>query len=259
MCLILIACGIVRDRPLVILANRDEFYARPSAPVAFRPELPGVLAGRDLQDGGAWLGVTRTGRFAAVTNYRDPRNLRSGVPSRGGLVCDFLRSDCRPEDYRETLRREGHRYNGFNLVFGTLDALSYTSNRGAGAVLSPGLYGLSNALLETPWPKVRRIKELFAAAENGTTGSAVERWFAILRDELRPDVETLPDTGVGREWESILSPLFIRSAVYGTRSSTVLWWDRDGAVHLEERVYDARPDPWVTSRACFRLRPPEDL
>jgi uncharacterized protein with NRDE domain len=160
MCLILFAHGAGEDFPLVLAANRDEFYERPTAPAAFWTEAPHVLAGRDLQAGGSWLGVTRTGRWAALTNYRDPPTSRPGRPSRGMLVSDFLTGSATPEQYLAAVAADAERYDGFNLLVGDPSGVHYFGNRmadgGEPSRLEPGVYGLSNHLLDTPWPKVAR-------------------------------------------------------------------------------------------------------
>ena len=165
MCLILFAHRVHPAYPLVVAANRDEWFRRPTAPAAFWPDAPEVFAGRDLEQRGTWLGVTRRGRFAALTNYRDPGSNRPDAPSRGALVSAFLRSQAPPMAYLERLRDESARYNGFSLLAGDRDTLGYFSNReGEIRELAPGLYGLSNSLLDVAWPKVESGKSRLAAA-----------------------------------------------------------------------------------------------
>ncbi|HXH01972.1 MAG TPA: NRDE family protein [Candidatus Competibacteraceae bacterium] len=237
MCLILFAWRTHPEYPLVLAANRDEFYARPTAPMDFWGEAPHLLAGRDLREGGTWFGVTRDGRMAAVTNYRDPSQVRSGAPSRGRLVSDYLLGEHGAEDYLRHLQEQASAYNGFNLLLGEGGALHYYSNHGTEPRrLAPGVYGLSNHLLDTPWPKVRRGKEALAAWLDAAIPDP-EALLALLADDtLAADAE-LPRTGVSLEWERRLSPIFIRSADYGTRSSTVLLRDRRGRVRVWERNY----------------------
>ncbi|MHC4829094.1 MAG: NRDE family protein [Planctomycetota bacterium] len=238
MCLILFSWQTHPEYPLVVLANRDEFYDRPAAHADWWEDAPSIWAGRDLEAGGTWMGVTREGRFAALTNYREPGKTKPDAPSRGELVADFLRSEASPEAHLPALRASGAACNGFNLLFGVGERLGYHSNRGAESVgLSPGIYGLSNHLLDTPWPKVRRGKEGLAdvlRAADGPEG-ILENAFALLSDaSVAPDVE-LPDTGVGLELERLLSPMHIESSLYGTRASTVLIRNRAGRFWLEER------------------------
>lgn len=249
MCLILLAWKMDDRFPLVLAANRDEFYDRPSAPAAFWEEQPDLLAGRDLREGGTWLGITRTGRLAALANYRDPASVKAGAPSRGRLVGDYLRGSERPESYLDRIAPAGS-FNGFNLLVGNPDELFCFSNRGGRRRVEPGLHGLSNRLLDTPWPKVARGKAALGALL--TQQWTPESLLALLADRSRPADESLPDTGVGLEWERILSPSFIVSPVYGTRSSTVLLVDRGGEVTFIERVFNGGADP-RTVRFSFQI------
>ncbi len=188
------------------------------------------------------MGVSRDGRFAAVTNFREPERVVDGAPSRGFLVLDFLTGNSSPREYLESVARKGSAYNGFNLLAGDADRLLYYSNRqGEVAAVSPGVHALSNHLLDTPWPKATRGKRLFSKAisENEPGSGLSEKLFSVLRDDLRPPDRLLPDTGVSLEWERILSPLFVASPVYGTRSSAVLLWDRNGNLEFTERTYPA--------------------
>ncbi len=253
MCLILFAYGIHPRYRLILAANRDEFYARPSAAAAFWDDAPNLLAGRDLQDGGTWLGITRRGRFAALTNYRDPASLRAEAPSRGRLVGDYLRGRAAPADYLDEIRSGAHAYNGFNLLVGDAHSLHWFSNRGRSVSLSPGLYGLSNHLLDTPWPKVERGKAGLAALLDRGGDPEAEDMLTLLADRTRPADADLPDTGVGLEWERVLSSIFITSPVYGTRSSTVLKVGRNGDVAFWERNYNGRSEAWMTSECTFRV------
>jgi uncharacterized protein with NRDE domain len=246
MCLILFAWKVDEDYPLVMAANRDEFYERPSAPAAFWEEAPNLLAGRDLREGGTWLGVTTEGRLAALTNYRDPASLKIGAPSRGRLVSDYLRGREIPEAYLQRIAPDADRFNGFNLLVGDPDDLFCYSNRGGRQRLGPGIYGLSNRLLDAPWPKVERGKTALSALLKEKKGLSPERLFALLADRNRSPDDRLPDTGVGLAWERVLSPLFIESPVYGTRSSTVLLIDRRGEVTFTERVFNGGGEPWTT-------------
>jgi uncharacterized protein with NRDE domain len=238
MCLILIACQVHPRYPLILAANRDEFYQRPTAAAAFWPDAPQILAGRDLVRQGTWLGITRSGRFAALTNYRDPHAARRNAPSRGELVSEFLRSEIRAEDYLERLRAETPAYNGYNLLFGNQDGLYCYSNKSGEAVrLAPGFHGLSNHLLDTPWPKVVRGKETLAKVV-GNSDFFREDLFAILADRTPAADELLPDTGVGLARERMLSSIFITSERYGTRSSTVLLIDANRQVSFSERSFN---------------------
>jgi uncharacterized protein with NRDE domain len=252
MCLILFAHRAHPRYRLVVAANRDEWFGRPTAPAAFWSDVPAVLAGRDLAANGTWLGVTRAGRFAALTNFRDPARNRPDAPSRGALVRAFLASEVDPGAYLCALQGEADRYNGFSLLVGDRAALHYFSNRdGAVRALPPGIYGLANELLDAPWPKVRTGKARLAACLDGEVDA--DALLEMLDDtQAAPDGE-LPRTGVTLEWERQLSPLRIRAADYGTRSSTVLLVAHDGEVAFLERSFDASGAASGVVRERFRL------
>jgi uncharacterized protein with NRDE domain len=233
MCLILIAHGAHPDYPLVIAANRDEYYRRPTAEAAFWQDQPHILAGRDLECMGTWLGVTRDGRFAAITNFRDPHGRNTDAPSRGRLVSAFLASDLDPRAYLEQVKRHASMYNGFNLLLGDVDEVLYFSNRTASVqALSPGIHGLSNHLLDTPWPKVERGKRRLHAAMTGDPSA--EALLDLLHDREPANEGELPDTGVGLDLERALSPALIVSPDYGTRASTTVLFGKDGNVSFTE-------------------------
>jgi uncharacterized protein with NRDE domain len=256
MCLIAFALDAHPAYRLVVAANRDEFYARPTAPADWWAEAPDVLAGRDLREGGTWMGVTRAGRFAAVTNYRDPGLFQKpDAPSRGALVADFLRGSAAAEAYAHDLARRAAEYNGFNLLVGDDAGLFYVSNRTEGVRrLEPGVYGLSNALLDTPWPKVVRAKKAMADVLTAAEGDALDApLWEVLADRVIAADDSLPDTGVGAERERLLSAPFIRTDVYGTRASSVLTIARNGEVRLVERSVVPGQDGWTESRHAFRI------
>lgn len=236
MCLILLAWQAHPDYPLVVAANRDEFFSRRTAAADFWNDAPDVLAGRDLEAGGTWLGVARNGRFAALTNFRDPARNKQGAPSRGELVSRFLTGEQTPEAYLLELESAAERYNGFNLVFGDPGGLWCFSNCGEGEKpLLPGVYGLSNHLLDTPWPKVARGKSALHDALGALPDE--QPLFALLRDDsIAPD-EALPRTGVSLEWERLLSAAFVRSPAYGTRSATVVLADAAGNMRFIEQTF----------------------
>ncbi|HTV95359.1 MAG TPA: NRDE family protein [Steroidobacteraceae bacterium] len=238
MCLILLVWRAHPDFPCVLAANRDEFHDRASAAADWWPGSAGILAGRDLQAGGTWLGVTRRGRFAALTNFRDGGARRADAPSRGALVSELLESGRSVESSVRHLQRVGGDYNPFNAIFSDGVRLGiYESARGEGRELGPGIFGLSNHLLDTPWPKVRNAKSALAAAlADVQDDSAILR---LLRDERRaPDAE-LPRTGASLEWERLLSSAFVRAEDYGTRCSTVLRIDAKGHAEFTEWTWDA--------------------
>jgi len=253
MCLILVAWRNHPEYPLVVAANRDEFYKRPTAPAAFWPDHPQLLAGRDLAAGGAWMGVTRQGRFAALTNFRDPVRHQPQAPSRGRLVADFLTGDQAIDAYLDGL--DASACNGFNLLLGDgerLVAFSNVSNEGH--ELKPGIYGLSNALLDTPWPKVGAGKTALEAALDALPDE--QRLWALLRDDRTHPDDALPATGVPLEWERLLSAAFVRGADYGTRSSTVLIVSGGQRATFDEQTWLA--GGVAGGRTRFRFRQPSE-
>lgn len=251
MCLIFIAFKHHPKYKLIVAANRDEFYARKTAAAAYWQDHPDILGGRDLEAMGTWLGMTRKGRICMVTNFRDLRNIKAKAPSRGKLVTDFLLDKNSAEAYLVKLQPHAKEYNGFSVIAGTVDALFYLSNYKDGIIqLNSGLFGLSNHLLETPWPKVERGKR---AIQHLLKAPVVNEndLFAILSDETVGSDHELPDTGVGMELERLLSPAFIKSAGYGTRSSTVIMVDYNDNVAFHERVY--HPETSEFSFQSFRF------
>lgn len=245
MCLLLVALESHQTFRLVVAANRDEFYDRPAASAAFWPENPSILAGRDLEAGGTWLGVTLDGRFAALTNFREPGKHRTDAPSRGGLVEAFLKDQTSAVEYVETLSRRARSYNGFSLLVWDGHRLAYGSNRdSAGSrVLEPGIYGLSNGTLDEPWPKVTVAKKLLAGTLANHVQGLQKRLFALLGDQTEAPDDALPRTGLPVAWERALSPIFVTAGRHGTRCSTVLLLDAKGRAAFEERSFsfDGRP------------------
>jgi uncharacterized protein with NRDE domain len=233
MCLVLVVWHTHPQYPCLVAANRDEFHARPTAPAAWWPDHSQILAGRDLEAGGTWLGMTRTGRFAALTNYRDPEQRQAQALSRGALVTYMLESGVSVADGLAYLRAEGPRYNGFNIIFSDGERLGiFESTRGAGRELGPGIYGLSNHLLDTPWPKVQKAKSRLQAALSNITDTAP--LLALLRDDRPAPDAQLPQTGVSVEWERLLSSAFVRAQDYGTRCSTIIRIEAEGRAYFEE-------------------------
>ncbi len=238
MCLILLAYEVHPRYRLIVAANRDEFYDRPTQGATFWEDAPHVLAGRDLKQGGTWLAVTRRGRLGAVTNYRDPAAVRSRVRSRGMLVARFVLGKTPARAYLERVAQEKDAYNPFNLLVGDDTGLYWFSNRCHGIhAVSRGIHALCNHLLDTPWPKVRRGRHLFSEAIAGQGKPLEERLLSLLTDCRRPPDAELPDTGVGKPWERILSPIFIKSPAYGTRSSTVVLMEREGRIVFVEQTF----------------------
>ena len=233
MCLIVVGWRVDPSFPLVVAANRDEFHARPTAVANFWADAPEVIAGRDLEAGGTWLGITRGGRFAAVTNVREP-GAAKGLHSRGRLTQAFLEGRQSAADH--VGRIEMGDYSGFNLLVGDGQSLWYCSNRGTKPLeLAPGVYGLSNHLLDSPWPKLLTARQKFSQALTHLPDR--EPLFGILADdEIVPDSE-LPDSGIPLDWERRLSAIFVRAEGYGTRASTVVVQAADGSINFEERSF----------------------
>jgi uncharacterized protein with NRDE domain len=243
MCLIVFAWQVVPGAPLIAAANRDEFYDRPARAAGAWPEQPRVYAGRDLKGGGSWMGITQQGpngpRFAAVTNIRGPQERRTDAPSRGVLVADYLAGELSAAEYVARIADDGAEYNGFNLVLGDREHLIWYSNRGAGderngKQLAPGIYGISNGLLDAPWPKVVRTKAQFASLL--CQGAPEEAYFEMLADTTRASDLRLPDTGVTLDLERVLSAVCIETPGYGTRCSTVVKLYASAPAELHERV-----------------------
>ncbi len=239
MCLIVFAWQVVPGMPLIAAGNRDEFFDRPATPADWWDDHPQICAGRDLRGGGTWMGITRDGRFAAVTNVRAPSEKRDDAPSRGALVADYLSGRCGPQAYIEELSAHASRFNGFNLLVGDRDTLLWYSNKAEdddernGKPLSPGVYGISNGLLDTPWPKVVRTKAQFASLL--CQGAPADAYFEMLSDTTRASDCRLPKTGVSLEWERLLSAVCIQTPEYGTRASTVVQLPGSGEPVLHER------------------------
>jgi uncharacterized protein with NRDE domain len=238
MCIILFAFDCHPDYKFICAANRDEYYSRPTREASFW-ENKNILAGKDLVRGGTWLGITRSGRFAALTNYRDPSAFMPDALSRGLLVLSCLESsEPAPAIIRRVSKDDGA-YNGYNLLLGDMDGLYYHSNRlpGSEVHIEPGVHGLSNSLLDVPWPKVEKGKKRL---EDCVLSGNIEpeALFNILSDDEPAPDEELPHTGVSYRWEKILSSIFVKSEDYGTCSSTVLLVGRDGRVRFWERSYE---------------------
>lgn len=237
MCLILFAYKIHPKYKLMVAANRDEFYQRPTTPVHFWDDDPEILAGRDLEKMGTWMGMTKSGRFAALTNYRNPKEITEGKRSRGELVANALQYKGDIKEYMERLVRNNDSYPGYNLLAGDGDELYYYSNVGQKLIkVAPGIYGVSNHLLNTEWPKVQAGKEGLAAILNSNQEDYVEPLLTLLQKADQAPDERLPQTGVSLELERMLSSMFIKSEGYGTRSSTVLLMD-EKEIHYVERVF----------------------
>lgn len=240
MCTVFLAYKTVRDLPLIVAANRDEFYDRPSKPMHFWDDHQGVFAGRDLQANGTWLGLNQQGRFAVVTNFREPKQEDTGFQSRGQLPATFLTQSMDVATFGSLLDQERDQYRGYNLIFGSAhEGLYYYSNRDPKLQeLEPGIYGLSNHLLNTPWPKVEKGLSYLTQLGDTEPAWSSATLFALLNDTEQAPDDALPDTGVGLGWERLLSATFIETFSYGTRNSTMLRFSADQKVDVEEWVYE---------------------
>lgn len=252
MCLIALAWQADSRHRLLVAANRDEWRERPTGAAAWWPDHPEILAGRDLRAGGTWMGVTRSGRFAAVTNFRDPSDKRSTALSRGTLVADFLLATESAADFLARLAERAALFNGFNLVVGDGTSLMYLGSREpVPRAIAPGVHGLSNHLLDEPWPKVVRARSSMLAAL--ADPDPAPRLFDLLSDTRGADDSELPDTGVGLAWERRLAPALITGTDYGSRASTVVSMDGDGAVAFEERSRAEDGAVGAIARFAFRV------
>ncbi|MEX2479590.1 MAG: NRDE family protein [Gammaproteobacteria bacterium] len=256
MCLLLVAHDCCPGYRLVLAANRDEFHARPTAPAAAWHDRPEVIGGRDLEAGGTWLAVDTQGRFATITNVRAAHGRRLARRSRGLIVSDFLSGQHSAQDFTTRLADSGDDYDGFNVLTYDRRSLCWYSNQAPAArTLEPGIYTLSNALLDTVWPKTARLRAGFGRILGAQPDDIVENLLGLLRDAHLPDDDELPETGVGRAMERILASIFIVGESYGTRCSTVLLIDLDGRLTFHERRYDASGLASGDSRIEFELPP----
>lgn len=251
MCILLAAYQVHPRYRLVIAANRDEFHERPTAPLAFWSDQPRILAGRDLEQGGTWLGVDRRGRFGAVTNVRGG-SIASPRRSRGLLISEFLRGDDEPDRHVERLQADARHYDGFNLLLASDNQLLWWSNQApAPRALPAGTYGLSNDSLDTPWPKVASLKTQFTQFKHLEEDLLIDALLGVLQDGRLPLDAELPDTGVGLAAERLLGSIFIAAAHYGTRCSSVVLLDHSGAISFAERRYG--PNGRLAGNSLFRF------
>lgn len=241
MCLLLIAIDVVPQRPLLLLGNRDEFHARPSAAAAAWPDSADVIGGRDLEAGGSWLAMHRNGRFAAVTNVR-LADRRHGPRSRGALIREFVTGAIAPAQYVEQLRTLLAQFAPFNLVVGDArEVWCLESPRDRAQRLSAGVHLVSNGPLDAPWPKMERLRRGFSRVLGGQLNGKMldAALLDLLADDTMAADDALPDTGIPLERERFLSPIFVRGDIYGTRASTLAWRDVDGSISLNERRFGA--------------------
>lgn len=252
MCLLVFGYKTTPEYPLIFAGNRDEFYDRPTAPAGVWDEAPHVVGGRDRKAGGTWMGVTQAGHWGVVTNVREPGAYREEARSRGELVAHYLREEPNPKAYLDDVAARAQQYNGFNLLVGTPSSLYYFSSRGGWVeAVAPGVHGLSNDQLNTPWPKVERARTGLRKRLDARAWDE-EALFDLLDDRRPAPDEKLPDTGLDLSHERMLSPLFIEGDRYGTRASTVLRIARDGTVLFAERTFEGGA-PAETRRFSFEI------
>lgn len=253
MCLILFAYQSHTQYPLIVAANRDEYYRRPALASHWWSTHPELLAGKDLSQGGTWLGITRQGQFAALTNVREATIQGKTYRSRGEIPLSYLGESPSPTSFTQQLSETAGHYRGYNLLFGGLDKLCYFSNRTTCLQeIPPGVHGLSNATLNTPWPKVSNgVAQLHQAIREPEPN--VETIFGILESRAIAEDDQLPDTGIGIELERMLAPAFIQSPEYGTRSSLVLTIDKDNQVTFHEKQRAPVRSPLITHRFKIAL------
>ena len=242
MCLIVFSYQKHERYKLILAGNRDEFYARPTKAAHFWDEHPDLLAGRDLQAGGTWMGIRKDGRFGALTNYRDPSIDKIDPPSRGDLVTNYLSSEINAKEYLGNLNAVASKYNGFNILLLDNRGMFHFSNLSPKiSEIDAGIHGLSNALLNTPWPKLETAKsDLEAITSNANLN--YEDLFEILKNDRTAEDDHLPKTGIPYEWEKAISSVFIKTESYGTRCSTLLLVDYNGEATFIERRYDRHQD-----------------
>ena len=254
MCLIFISFQNHPKYKLIVAANRDEFYNRKTAAANYWSDYTQILAGRDLEACGTWLGMSTSGKISMLTNYRDLKNINPAAPSRGQLVSDYLKSSITAQAYMQAIESDGKRYNGFDLIVGNPEELWYYSNYRNGITkLAPGFYGISNHLLESPWPKVLIGKQKISPAFQKNDIDP-DRVFEILYDDHIADDDQLPDTGLPLERERALSSMFIKTSNYGSRCSTLVLVDASNEVLFAERVYDLETFNYKTNTFRFSIR-----
>lgn len=238
MCLIVFAYKVIPGTPLLLAGNRDEFYNRPTDPAAKWNTDPVLIAGKDKKAGGTWLGITENGRYAAITNFRDMQNVKENAPSRGHIVKNALLHDVDILKYLKHLKTRSKEFNGFNLFAGTKDNLYYLNNiQNNIEKLKPGFYVISNAFLNTPWPKASRAKDIFKKL---VTNKPFDREliFELLLNNETYSIEKLPNTGLSDEMEKAVSAIFIQTEHYGTRCSTMLQINDNNTFFFEERTFE---------------------
>lgn len=237
MCLILFSWDNHPKYKLILAANRDEFYDRPTDTIHSWSENENIIAGKDLTGGGTWMGIHNHNKFTALTNHRNPARVIKNPPSRGDLTLDFLSSDVKEFDYYQDKKDFLEQYNGFNLLVGSFQEMGYFNNvDGQYTALSSGIYGLSNAVLDTPWPKLAKAKTAFTRVTKNENPS-IEEMYQILQDKTLAADEDLPQTGIPYEWEKAISAIYIEKENYGTCCSTILTVTHEGEGEIHELSY----------------------
>lgn len=256
MCILFIALGEHADYPLIIAANRDEYFARVSEPMHFWPDQPEILAGRDTQAGGTWLGINTAGQFAAVTNFRDMTSIRNDARSRGELVTRFLSKNSRPQalqNFHQFLNGKHHRYNPFNLIYGDMESVWAWGHKGHHHTrLSPGFHSVSNGPIDQVWPKMSRGVEKLTRYIRDFQRIDSTQLLEIMRDSTQAEIEQLPDTGVDTDREQQLSSIFVRSGDYGTRTTTLLKFSRS-CIEITECNYSSAGEAIQTNEFSVAL------
>jgi uncharacterized protein with NRDE domain len=255
MCLALIAYKTHPIYDLIVVLTRDEYHDRPTSPAQFWKDASQLLAGRDERGGGTWFGVTKNSRIALLTNFRDPTSFHPDRKSRGHLTTDFLLNNHTAQNYLHRVHSEADIYNGFNLVIGEKDSLHYYSNRaGQARCLESGIYGVSNHLLNTPWPKLVTAQKALTPYFSGKVAWDYDALFNIMIDQGNFPTEQLPNTGISSEMERLLAPIFIKNPDYGTRNTTIYCRRLNGDATFIEQSY--LPDGHIQSRQEFQILQP---
>jgi uncharacterized protein with NRDE domain len=258
MCLIIVAYKVHPEYPLLIAANRDESYQRPTRQAEFWDNEPSILAGQDLEKGGSWLGMNKFGSVAAVTNYRSGEKLKLSNTSRGLLVSDYLKYKKSSLNFLDLCLTKLADFEAFNLLLGDVNALYFLNSREKTYMqLEAGIYGVSNGDLDSNWPKVERAKQKMQTLLDTEQFNSHEEILLTLADKYLPDDESLPDTGMGIEWERALAPIFIRENDYGTRSSSVVRINNENRVYFTERSYDRQGNTANTKQFEFTIEEQE--
>lgn len=250
MCTIIFSWKNHKNHDLILASNRDEFYNRPTEPAHFWDNDQKIFAGRDMTAGGTWIGISKKKRFAALTNYRDLDKISPSAPSRGQLTSDYILGSMSPKEYLIQLKNNDSIYNPFNLLAGDQNELWYYNNIDQSTTqLQPGLYGLSNGLLDDAWPKVIEGKKTFEPVFDQEVIDAKEVLHLLENEALAPD-EALPTTGVPYDVEKRLSALFIKlNGNYGTRSSTVILSNSKETTYIEKtHPHEGQPEKLTQNR-----------